>query len=187
MIEGRSKAVLMDNNILASGEYGKQQVRKIIQRGYRIDFNQAMDARLVTDEWAQLLAKVKWIDRRIRFGCDTWAQVKDCEKAMELIDGYGFKGEYFLYVMLDDFKGFDTCYKILDHWWQREQRRRKTKQGNAVYPYSQPYRDPDKGNTHIPQWQKDMSGWVDKRMIWTTCNFKDFEPRKGFKCKEYFI
>ncbi len=68
---GRKKLILMDNNILAAGEYGKQQVRKIIERGYRVDFNQALDARLVTDEWARLLAKVKWLEsNRIRFGCD---------------------------------------------------------------------------------------------------------------------
>ena len=38
----------MDNNILAAGEYGLQQLQKIIDRGYKVDFNQAMDARLVT-------------------------------------------------------------------------------------------------------------------------------------------
>jgi hypothetical protein len=62
-----------------------------------VDFNQALDARLVTNEYAQLLAKIKWIDRRIRFGCDTPKQIEDCERAIAMINGYGFKGEYFLY------------------------------------------------------------------------------------------
>ena len=44
-IEGRKKLVLMDNNILAAGEYGMEQLQKIIDRGYRVDFNQALDAR----------------------------------------------------------------------------------------------------------------------------------------------
>jgi len=47
-IEGRTKLVLMDNNILAAGDYAKEQMQKIIDRGYRVDFNQALDARLVT-------------------------------------------------------------------------------------------------------------------------------------------
>lgn len=51
-IEGRRKLVLMDNNILAAGDYCLQQLQKIIERGYRVDFNQALDARLVTDEIA---------------------------------------------------------------------------------------------------------------------------------------
>ena len=76
-IEGRTKLVLMDNNILAAGDYAVQQLEKIIERGYRVDFNQALDARLVTDEYARLLARIKWIDRRIRFGCDTKGQIAE--------------------------------------------------------------------------------------------------------------
>lgn len=101
-IEGRRKLVLMDNNILAAGDYAVEQLEKVIERGYRIDFNQAMDARLVTDDFARLLARCKWIDRRIRFGCDTHRQIQDCERAMELINSYGYHGEYFLYTMLND-------------------------------------------------------------------------------------
>lgn len=96
-IEGRDHVVLMDNNILAAGDYAKQQLQKIIDLGLHIDFNQAMDARLVTPEYAELLGRIKWIDSRIRFGCDTTAQIKQCERAMELINDAGFKGEYFLY------------------------------------------------------------------------------------------
>ena len=40
-IEGRRKLVLMDNNILAAGDYCIEQLKKIIERGYRVDFNQA--------------------------------------------------------------------------------------------------------------------------------------------------
>lgn len=57
----------MDNNILASN-YGLQQIEKIIKLGVKVDFNQGLDARLITDEIARLLARVKWI-KRIRFGC----------------------------------------------------------------------------------------------------------------------
>ena len=39
----------------------------------------------------------------------------------------------------------------------------------------------------IPQWQKDMAGWVNKKMLFEKIHFWDFEPRKGFKCKEYFV
>lgn len=36
------------------------------------------------------------------------------------------------------------------------------------------------------KWQKDMARWCNKRMIFTTCEFNDFSPRKGFTCKKYF-
>jgi len=93
MIEGRNKAVLMDNNILAS-DYGLRQIEKIVDKGYRVDFNQALDARLVTEDIAKLLASVKWI-RYIRFGCDTPSQITACERAMERIDKAGYRGGIF--------------------------------------------------------------------------------------------
>ena len=62
-IEGRKKLVLMDNNILSAGDYAKEQLEKIIASGYKVDFNQALDAWLVTDDFTKLLAKVKWLDK----------------------------------------------------------------------------------------------------------------------------
>lgn len=183
-IEGRRKLVLMDNNILAAGDYCMEQLEKIIERGYRVDFNQALDARLVTDEVAQLLARVKWLDNnRIRFGCDTHGQIAECERAMALINKYGFTGQYFLYTMLtDDFK---ECYERIVYWWHRTQETRTNHQGRYVYPHAQPYRDPMNPNHHIPQWQKDMAGWVNKKAHFVAHSFEDFEPRKGFRCKQY--
>ena len=64
---GRKNVILMDNNILASN-YGLQQIEKIVSMGVRVDFNQGLDARLVTEDVAKLLAKVKWIKRiRVRY------------------------------------------------------------------------------------------------------------------------
>lgn len=183
-IEGRRKLVLMDNNILAAGDYCIQQLQKIIERGYRVDFNQALDARLVTDEIAQLLAKVKWLDNnRIRFGCDTHGQIAECERAMNMINRYGFTGQYFLYTMLTS--DFRECYERITYWWHRTQETRASHQGRYVYPHAQPYRDPNNPHHIIPQWQKDMAGWVNKKAHFVAHSFEEFEPRKGFRCREY--
>ncbi len=183
-IEGRHKLVLMDNNFLAAGDYARKQLNKIIYRGYRVDFNQALDARLVDDSFAEQLAQVKWLDKnRIRFGCDTPQQIKDCERAMSRIDSYGFNGEYFLYTMLND--DFWECYDRIYHWWERLQVARKSKQGNWVYAYAQPYRDPYNPHHVIPHWQKDMANWVNKKAHFVAHNFEDFTPRKGFECRYY--
>lgn len=183
-IEGRRKLVLMDNNILAAGDYCIQQLQKIIERGYRVDFNQALDARLVTDEIAQMLAKVKWLDNnRIRFGCDTHGQIAECERAMNMINRYGFTGQYFLYTMLTS--DFRECYERITYWWHRTQETRASHQGRYVYPHAQPYRDPNNPHHIIPQWQKDMAGWVNKKAHFVAHSFEEFEPRKGFRCREY--
>lgn len=187
-IEGRNHIVLMDNNILAAGDYAKEQLKKIIDRGYYIDFNQAMDARLVTDEYAELLGRCKWINGRIRFGCDTTQQIDHCDRAMQMIDRNGFRGEYFLYTMVGGNNDLQECYDRIHYWWQRLQDfRRGDHSRRPVYAYAQPYRDPTNPNHVIPKWQKDMAQWCNKRMIFCRCDFKEFSPRKGFQCKEYFV
>lgn len=172
-VNGRKNIILMDNNILAS-DYGLQQIEKIISMGVRVDFNQGLDARLVTDDIARLLARVKWI-KRIRFGCDTPGQIAECERATALIDKYGYKGEYFFYCIL--LKDFKEAFERVNHW---------KKKGGRFLPHCQPYRDLNNPRQIIPQWQKDLAGWADKKWIFRSCEFKDFIPRKGFVCSEYF-
>lgn len=172
-VDGRRNLILMDNNILAC-DYGLEQIQKIIDRGYRIDFNQALDARLVTDDIAKLLAKVRWIDV-IRFGCDTPKQITECEKAMQMIDSYRKNPAFYLmYTMIGG--DFDEALSRLSHW----------KMFKKVRIVAQPFRDVDNPRQIIPQWQKDMARWAMRREIYTTCEFKEYEPRKGFKCIEYF-
>ena len=172
-VNGRTNLVLMDNNILAC-DYGLEQIQKIIDRKYRVDFNQALDARLVTDDIAKLLAKVRWIDV-IRFGCDTPRQIEECEEAMSMIDSYRKNpATYLMYTMIGN--DFDESLSRLSHW----------KTFKRVRIVAQPFRDVDNPHQIVPQWQKDMARWAMRREIYTTCNFKDYEPRKGFKCGEYF-
>ena len=183
---GRKNVVLMDNNFLAAGDYAHEQLDKIIAKGYYVDFNQANDARLMTNEFARKFAKVKWLNGRIRFGCDTTAQIKHCEQAMEMINSCGFKGDYFLYTMIGGDNGFEECFARIDHWHKKLMEYHKTKIGRPIYAYAQPYRNPNLSHHDIPMWQKDMAHWCNKRMIFTTCEFMDFSPRKGFKCSKYF-
>lgn len=171
-IEGRTNLILMDNNVLAS-DYGLAQIEKIVERGYRVDFNQALDARLITEDIAQLLAKVRWMNV-IRLGCDTPQQIFECERAMAMIDKYRTTPmQYLLYTMLGT--SIKESYERLTHFRER----------GRVRVVAQPFRDPITPND-IPQWQKDMARWAMRREFYTTCDFKDFQPRKGFRCSEHF-
>ena len=87
-----NKLVLMDNNILAS-EYGISQLESMIGSGYAIDLNQGMDARLVDDRIAGILARLTWI-RFIRFSCDQIPQIEAIERAAELLGNHGKKPYY---------------------------------------------------------------------------------------------
>lgn len=172
-IDGRKNLILMDNNILAS-DYGLEQIEKIIKKGYRVDFNQALDARLVTDDVAKMLGKVKWLTP-IRFGCDTHRQIEHCKRVMKMIDGYRDTPAYYL------------LYTIIGEDINEDYERLSSFRDNPrVRIVGQPYRDFNNPNQVIPQWQKDMARWAMRRELYATCDFKDYEPRKGFKCKEYF-
>ena len=174
-VEGRTNLVLMDNNFLAAGDYALEQLDKIVERGYAIDFNQALDARLVTDEMADRLARVKW-SRYIRFGCDTSAQIEPCCRAIEKLQGRGYKKDFFLYTLLHG--DIRECYKRVSYW--------RGKYNWKVLPFAQPELDFSKLRQDIPQWQQDMARWANRKEIYKLIDFKEYEPRKGFKCSEYF-
>ena len=174
-IEGRNRLILMDNNIVAC-DYGLQQIDKIISRRYRVDFNQAIDARLITDDVAKQLVKVRWLDGYIRLGCDTRQQVEVCEDVIERMFAFGYTGGFLLYTMLHG--SLDECYERVSHW--------RTKYASKVRCQAQPMLDFNKQKQDIPKWQQDMARWCNKRWIYGACDFKDYEPRKGFHCAEYF-
>lgn len=92
-----NKVVLMDNNILAC-EYGISQLEELSHTSYKIDLNQGMDARLVTDDIAKILSNIKWI-RFIRFSCDTISQIDYILKTARLLQKYGVK-PYRMFVYL---------------------------------------------------------------------------------------
>lgn len=169
----RTKLILMDNNILAC-DHGLEQIEKIIKKQYRIDLNQASDARLITNDIAKMFAQVRWL-APIRLGCDTPQQIIDCERAMAMIDKHcEIPRQYLLYMMIHG--DINECYERLSRY-------RNHKRIRIV---AQPFRDVDNPNHHPPQWQRDMARWAMRREFYATCDFKDFSPRKGFKCSEYF-
>lgn len=91
------KLVLMDNNILAS-DFGIAELESLVGSGYAIGLNQGMDARLVDERVAKILAGLKWI-KYIRFSCDQQAQIEPIMRTTELLGKYGVK-PYRLFIYL---------------------------------------------------------------------------------------
>lgn len=172
-IEGRTKITLMDNNILAS-DYGLSQIEKIIKLGLKVDFNQDMDCRLVNAEIAQMLVNVKWL-KYIRFACDTSAQLPYLFRASDLLKKYGYKKSVFINVLLtDDINECLTRINTIRQYKQLE-----------LDPFAQPYLD-FSGKRQPPQWQKDMARWCNRKEIFKSTDFKNYRPRKGEVCSQYF-
>ena len=93
--------VFMDNNVLAC-PHGIEQMRDMIGQDVRVDFNQGLDARLITPEIAEILANLKWI-RFIRTACDTEEMTDILIKKAELLARHGVKPyRLFVYVLVKD-------------------------------------------------------------------------------------
>lgn len=96
-------------------------------------------------------------------------------KAMLLIDSYRQKpAQYLMYTMIGT--DMNEAYSRISYF-------RNYKRVRIV---AQPFRDFNNPRQIIPQWQRDMARWAMRREIYAVCDYKDYEPRKGFKCKEYF-
>ena len=171
--QDRKEVVLMDNNVLAS-DWGLQQIEKAIKLNLKLDFNQGLDARLISNniEIAELLAKIKWI-QYIRLACDSDSMISIVINTMNLLISKGIsKWKFNIYLLLN--KDIKSAYK-------RAIAIKNT--GATIIP--QPYRD-FTPNQIIPQWQKDFARWGSKKQLYRTCDFKDYQPRKGFICSKYF-
>ena len=157
-----ASAVLMDNNFLAY-KYHERELENIIKLNARIDFNQGLDARLVTKRNAPLLARVSWI-KYIRFSCDTIQMRGVVQQAVELIRSYGHKGIPFCCVLVRDVsEAHETCEFL-----------RQIK----IDPFAQAYMDYS-GKDKRTMEQKRFCRWVNHKAIFNAIEWKNYKTGRG--------
>lgn len=150
--------VFLDNNILAH-EHGISQLENMIGQNVRIDVNQAMDARLVTPEIAQILSKLKWINY-LRLACDTSAMIPVVRQAVAHLSEAGVKPyRIFVYSLIQD---VDEAHKRIVEL---------DKMG--VMPFAQPYRDFNGGEP--TREQKRLARWCNMRATHKTIPFEQYK------------
>ena len=156
--------VFMDNNVLAH-EWGLKQIKEMGGENVRVDFNQGLDARLITDDVAQMLARLKWINY-IRMSADTDAMLDVVLTAIDRLGKYGVKPyRVFVYVLIQDIASGE--------------RRAIALRDVGANPFAQPYRD-FTTNAEPPQEQRDLARWVNHKAIFKTVRtFGEYKARKG--------
>lgn len=80
-----------------------------------------------------------------------------------------------------------TCYVLVGFNSTREQdlHRLRTLKRLGIQPFVQPFRDYT--NQRKPtQYEKDLARWANRAWLFNSIDFMEYEPRKGFKCNEYF-
>lgn len=156
--EDSNKIVFMDNNVLAS-EWGVEQIKSMIGENVRIDFNQGLDARLITDEIAEILSKVKWI-RFIRLACDTSQMIPVIEEAVQKLGKYGIKPyRIFVYALIQDVNEAYQRIKALDQL--------------GVEVFAQAYMDFD--TSYVDPDHKRLARWCNHKAIHKTIKFEDYK------------
>lgn len=156
--------VFMDNNVLAH-EWGLNQIEDMGGKNVRVDFNQGLDARLITDDVARMLSRLKWINY-IRMSADTDAMLDVCLTAIDRLGKHGVKPyRVFVYVLVQDIESAEKRAIAL-----RE---------IGANPFAQPYRD-FTTNAEPPQEQRDLARWVNHKAIFKTVpTFAEYRARKG--------
>jgi hypothetical protein len=163
----------MDNNILAC-DFGLREIERIIAFKCRVDFNQGLDARFVTPDVASMLAHVRWL-RYIRFSMDAEGQIEPFIRAVDRLERNGIdRKKISVYIML---------HGTLSDSYLRVSIARKMGCRTFAQPYYPVNASPD---FEPPQWQKDLARYTNRAKLIKSIDFKDFRPRKGFVCSEYF-
>lgn len=155
-----NKIIFMDNNVLASS-HGLQQIESMGGKKVWVDFNQGLDARLVTPETAELLAGLRWIEY-VRLACDTDEMIPIVERAVAYMREAGIaKYRFFAYVLVQDVEAAE--------------RRAIALRKMGVTPFAQPYRDFDGGEP--TKEQQAFARWCNNKAVFKSCTWKDYKYR----------
>jgi len=155
--------VFMDNNVLAS-DWGLEQIQSLSfakheGKKVRVDFNQGLDARLVTPEIAKMLSKLQWL-APVRLACDTKSQMPFVGQAVAYMREAGVKpNNYFCYVLVKEIE--DALERVI------------FLRNIKVDPFAQPYRD-FINNTEPADILKDFARWVNHKATFKTVSWKDY-------------
>lgn len=155
--------VFMDNNVLAS-EWGLEQIDSLAYAKHnnqkvRVDFNQGLDARLITKEIAEKLARLQWLSP-VRLACDQKSQMPAVEQAVRYMREAGVKpSAYFCYVLVKDVQDAYDRVEFL----------RKL----GVDPFCQAYRD-FTNNIEPTHEQKRFERWANHKAIFKTVKWADY-------------
>lgn len=178
---GHKRVILFDNNFLASSGW-EDILDEIEELDLGVDFNQGLDARLITDGVAKRISLLK-IDRFVRLSYDYPKMGSYVEKAISLLKSYGIDGRNILVYALYNFTDspqdlFDRIRNILT--W-----------GAVAYPMRYQPTNTLSKNTHVaPSWDETRLNAVQRarRVIGSGGAFPPYEGMlkvKVEKCKTF--
>ena len=106
---GGKKLVLLDNDFFGTGDW-EVNLNRIIELGLKVNFNQGLNIRILTQRQANLLAKSKYYNlhftsRYLTFAWDRYEDRDDIMKGVERCDNAGIRRDHLQFFVLI---GYDT-------------------------------------------------------------------------------
>lgn len=154
--------VLLDNNFLALPSHIKK-LQKYIDKDWIMDFNQGLDIRLINEENAKLLARIKHL-KRIHFAWDLMSYEKEFKEGMNILFKAGIKPYRIMIFVLC---GFNTTF-------DEDLYRFNELLNLGVDPFIMIYGNVDRKT-------REFARWVNKR-LYKFCKLEDFIRWRGGKC-----
>ena len=159
------KVKFMDNNFLAYKNH-LSDLEKLVCMGVKVDFNQGLDFRLVSDENLFLLSNLNYWGE-YTFAFDDWRYLNEIERAVHLIKKYidkPWKLKFYVYVNPNTM-GIDTVRKRIE-WLKRHE--------------SLPYimRDAVCWDSQYKNYLIDLAAWCNQPGIFKKMDFEEFLSKR---------
>ena len=165
---GQKNIVLMDANILACREH-ISLLEQLTDSGACVDFNQGLDARLLTPENIAILRRIKI--KEIHFAWDLMKNSKRIVQGLNLWKRYGKKDRHGAWGSVYVLTNFNTT--MAENLYRIYKLREM-----GFSPYVMVYDKP-----HAPQEVRYLQRWCNNKTIFKSCQrFEDYKPRRGVEC-----
>lgn len=159
---------VLDNNFFANPEW-KEAIKYLLGAKQKVNLH-GVDIRIMNEEQAYWLNKLP-LHKNIHIAWDL--PTLDLTDKLREVVRYIKPYKLMCYVLI----GFNST--VAEDMYRIERLREL-----GIKPYIMPYRDFE--NRRNPtQYEKDLAQYVNKPMIFKSCSFADFSPRKGFKCQQH--
>lgn len=162
--------LLLDNDFFGQPAW-RERVRELQEGGFRVSFNQGINARMLSDEAAAAIASVDYRDdsftrRRIYTAWDNAGDEGTLFRGLRALVKYGVAPDHIMVYMLIGYWPGETAS-------DRDARRQKLRDFGAR-PYPMPYvRTPE-----LVGFQRWVIGAYDKRFTWQEWQAADFRPER---------
>lgn len=160
--------ILLDNDFFGQSEW-RERISEIRDGGFRVNFNQGINARFLEPEACEAIASIDYFDVRFerRMIYTAWDNRRDEDRLVRGIRNLLDAGIHPRRIMV---------YMLIGYWnWEDEsdwEHRRSTLRGLGVDPYPMPFvRTPE-----TVGFQRFVCGGYDKRFSWERFKAAKFQP-----------